>query len=128
MEPVTTLALTAISYLIPYFTKFGEAVASEAGKTMAGAPAEIYRLLKDRFAKGSGADKALESVKDKPTNSEAQEQLTTAISSLAATDARFAADLQALLAKAQSAGSATFNTSVHGTATKLPTSIMLPGT
>jgi hypothetical protein len=119
MEPVTTLALTAVSYLIPFFNKFGEGVATEAGKKTASAPAEIYRFLKDRFTKTPSADEALESAKDKPGDSHAQEQLKKAISSLAATDARFAADLQALLSKAQSTGSATFNTNVDGDNNKI---------
>jgi hypothetical protein len=119
MEPATTLALTTISFLVPYFKKFGEGIATELGKKTAGAPAEIYRFLKDRFGEGSSADNALESVKDKPEDTQAQEQLKTVISSLAATDARFAADLQSLLAKAQSAGSTTFTTNVHGGGNKV---------
>jgi hypothetical protein len=119
MEPVTTLALTTISFLVPYFKKFAEGVATELGKKTAGAPAEIYHFLKDKFAPGSSGNSALESFKDKPEDNKAQEQLKAAISSLAATDARFAADLQALLSKAQGAGSAAFTTNVHGDSNKV---------
>lgn len=122
MDPLTiaTLASTAVSLLIPYLQKAGEAVAESVGATAVDKVKELYGSIKAKFSSKPAANEALDDLTNNPSDADTQAAMRTQLKKALETDPDFAAKLTALLNEADKAGvDSVFKTNIHGNVGKI---------
>lgn len=75
MDPISTLAASAVAILAPYLAAAGNEVSKELGKAALGKIGVLYETLKARFKKRGGAKEALADLKTEPSNEDVQAAL-----------------------------------------------------
>jgi hypothetical protein len=115
MDPVTTLATSVVAALAPYLMKAGEEFAKEAGKSVANKIGELYQFLNEHFKKHPNAKEALDDLKAKPDDNDAQAALRVQIKKLLETDPDMVRKIEQLLGDIkQYKASVSFSTQVNG--------------
>ncbi len=96
MDPISLGALTtmAVSLLLPYLGKAGEAAFTKAGE-------ELFGLLKARFTKEPAAEAALEELAQAPQDAIRQRAVATHVGELLRRDPAALSELQELLRRTQ---------------------------
>jgi hypothetical protein len=75
MDPIASLAATAVAVLAPYLAEAGKEFAKEAGKKAASKIGALHQTLKTRFKNKPAAKEALADLKANPDNPDAQAAL-----------------------------------------------------
>jgi len=115
MEPVTTLATSVVAALAPYLMKAGEEFAKEAGKAAVNKIGTLYQFLNKRFKNHPSAKEALDDLKAKPDDEDAQAALRVQIKKQLKADPGLAKTIKKLLGEIkQDKASISFVTNVNG--------------
>jgi len=75
MDPITSLAATAVAALAPYLAKAGEKFAEETGKAVADKIGALYQVLKTRFKDKPAANEALTDLETNPKDNDSKAAL-----------------------------------------------------
>src|SRR6185295_10126223 len=97
MDPITSLAATAVAALAPYLAKAGEKFAEETGKAMADKIGILYQALKTRFVDKPAAQEALADLEANPSNEDAKGALRLQLTKQIKADPTFKDTLGELL-------------------------------
>jgi hypothetical protein len=107
MEPLS-LAAAAVGLLAPYLKQAAGVLADRAGQAIADAALPkvkaLYELIRAKLAPGSYQGALLDGVQEAPEDPGRQEILKAELAKLISHDPEFAADLERLVAEAQTAG------------------------
>ena len=115
MDPITSLAASAVAVLSPYLAKAGEEFAKEAGKAAANKFGALYQFLKTRFKKIPVAKEALADLEANPENEDAKAALRRQLTKQMNADKAFIDALRKMLDEIdQDDRSHTFLTQVYG--------------
>jgi hypothetical protein len=115
MDPISTLATSAVAVLAPYLAEAGKEFAKEAGKTAAGKIEALYTALKNRFKKKSSGKEALSDLEANPDNEDAKAALRLQLTKQMSGDPTFADSLRQILAEInQDKASQSFLVQVYG--------------
>jgi hypothetical protein len=97
MDPIATLAASAVAALTPYLAKAGEEFAKEAGKAAVAKFSALYQVLKDRFKNKPTAKEALVDLETNPNDEDAQAALRLQLKKQLTADPSFVEALQKLV-------------------------------
>jgi hypothetical protein len=115
MDPIASLAASAVAVLSPYLAKAGEEFAKEAGKAAANKFGALYQFLKTRFKKKPAAKEALADLEANPENEDAKAALRRQLTKQMNADKAFIDALRKMLDEIdQDDESHTFLTQVYG--------------
>lgn len=115
MDPITSLAASAVAILAPYLAEAGKELAKETGKAALGKIGVLYETLRARFKKKSSAKQALSDLEAEPNNEDVQGALRRQLTKEMNADATLAETLRKLLDEIeQDQPSHTFLTQVYG--------------
>ena len=119
LDPSTLLVgTTAASLVAGFFAKSAEETGKNATDAAWQRASEVVHFVKERL--GSHQENKIEAVEKSPADEVAQNQLASAISNLAASDAQFRAGLsQKLVLAANSGVDSIFKTNIQGKVEKL---------
>jgi len=115
MDPITSLAASAVAVLTPYLAEAGKEFAKEAGKAALGKIGAFYDFLKQRFQDHPTAKGALDDLKANPDDEDAQAALRVQIKKLVNADPAMVKTIQQMLGEMkQDKESVSFLTQVYG--------------
>jgi hypothetical protein len=103
MDPVT-IAMTAVTFLAPYFAKAGESAAEKAGEAAWEKMKAIYTAVKGKFTGDSYAEETLKRVEEEPQSGSRQAALASVLEDKIKTDSDFGERLLSLLEEAKKSG------------------------
>jgi len=106
VEPITTLAATAVGILVPYLAEAGKAATKKLGE-------DLYQYVKSYFYKKDNAKEALDDLRSNPENSDFQAALRVQIQKLLDKDEKFAKELSRIIGDVKESGG-TVNNIVYG--------------
>lgn len=120
MDPISTLAASAVAFLAPYLAEAGKEFAKEGGKAALGKIDILYKSLKARFQKKTSAREALADLEKEPDNKDVQGALRRQLTKELNADPKFVDALRKLLEEIkQDPPSHTFLTQVYGNVDQL---------
>jgi hypothetical protein len=115
MDPNIALATSVVATLAPYLVKAGEEFAKEVGKTAVSKIETLYQFLNKRFKNHPSAKEALDDLKTKPDDEDAQAALRVQIKKLLKADPTLVKTIQQMLDEIkQDKASVSFLTQVNG--------------
>lgn len=115
MDPVTSLAATAVAVLAPYLARVGEELAKETGKAAATRIGPLYKALKARFQSKPAAQEALADLESNPTDEDAQTALRLQLQKQMKADSELTETVRKLLEEInQDKETTSFLTQVYG--------------
>jgi hypothetical protein len=115
MDLITTLATSVVATLTPYLVKAGEEFAKEAGKAAVNKIGTLYQFLSKRFKNHPSAKEALNDLKAKPDDKDAQAALRIQIKKVLKAEPDMVMTIQQLLVDVkQDRASVSFVTQVNG--------------
>lgn len=115
MDPITSLAASAVAIIAPYLAAAGQEFAKEAGKVAAGKIDALYNSLKNRFKKKSSGKEALSDLEANPDNEDAKAALRLQLVKQLTADKEFESSLRKLVEEiGQDQASQSFLTNVYG--------------
>ena len=115
MDPITSLAASAVAILAPYLVEAGHEFAKETGKAAGGKIGALYTALKNRFKRKSSGKEALSELEAHPDNEDARAALRLQLTKQLMADKTFADSLRKILAEIdQDKASQSFLTQVYG--------------
>jgi hypothetical protein len=124
IDAVSAIARASIAILIPYLKKVAEGGAADLGKQAASAVWQkakgLYEAIRAKVMPGSTASSTLNQLSSSPANEQFAEDMRAHLQELLGNDPAFAHLLAGKLMELdQSGADSTFNTTIHGTVTKL---------
>jgi hypothetical protein len=115
MDPVTSLAATAVAVLAPYLAMAGGEFAKETGKAAVTKIGPLYKALKARFEHKPAAQEALVDLEANPMDADAQTALTLQLKKQIKADTELAQTVRKLLDEIdQDRETTSFLTQVYG--------------
>lgn len=115
MDPVTSLAATAVAVIAPYLARVGEGFAEETGRAAAAKIGPLYKALKARFQNKPAAQEALEDLESNPMDEDAQTALNLQLKKQMKADSELAETVRKLLEEIdQDKETTSFLTQVYG--------------
>jgi hypothetical protein len=115
MDPISTLATSAVAILAPYLAQAGTELSKEIGKATLGKIGVLYETLNARFKKRSGAKEALKDLETEPNNQDVQAALRRQLTKEMNVDQTLVDTLQKLVDEInRDQPSRTFLTQVYG--------------
>jgi len=115
MDPISTLAASAVAILAPYLAEAGKELSKEIGKAALGKIGVLYETLKARFKKQPVAKEALSDLEAEPSNEDVQASLRRQLTKEMNVDQALVDTLQKLVDEInQDEPSRTFLTQVYG--------------
>ena len=106
MDP-STIATTAVNFLVPYLARVGEAVANKAIDQAWEKIKTIYSAVKDKLAGDAYAEQTLRRLEEAPDSQSRRTALVSVLEEKIQEDPTFAKSLQKLLGEAKNAGAET---------------------
>lgn len=94
MEPVSVLAATIITFLVPYFQEAGKAFAEKVGEAAWEKCDSIYKSIKTYFQDKNSALEALEELKSNPSDEDNQAALRKQLKKYFESDKQFFENIQ----------------------------------
>ena len=115
MDPITSLAASAVAALAPYLAEVGKEFAKETGKAAASKIGVLYQALKTRLKKKPTVKEALADLEANPSNEDAKAALRLQLTKQMNADPTFRDTLRKLLDEIkQDKDSISFLTQVYG--------------
>jgi hypothetical protein len=115
MDPVSIAASAVVSALAPYLRKAADKLAEKAGEAGWKKAAELYDALKQRFAGGTPAGKALEDLAQAPDDADNQGDLRKRLREAFAADPDWMREMADLAARCGAGGGdVNFNNQIAG--------------
>jgi hypothetical protein len=97
MDPISSLAATAVAALAPYLAKAAEKFAEETGKAAADKIGVLYQALKTRFENKPAAGEALADLEANPNDDDSKAALRRQLTKQMEADPAFKDTVQKLL-------------------------------
>lgn len=104
MEPISTIAMTTVAILVPFFKEAGKSFASKAGEAAWNKCEDIYQAIRTRFQGKTVAEEALEDFKKNPEDEDYQGALRKEIRKTLEGDKLFYDQLSKMLSEAKEVG------------------------
>jgi hypothetical protein len=115
MDPVTALAATAVTALVPYLAKAGEKIAEEAGKVVADKIGVLYQFLRQRFENKPELQAVFKLLEANPKSQDAQAAMRVQLAVQLTQDKAFEDSLRQMVEEIQQDPvSQSFITKVYG--------------
>jgi len=115
MDPIASLATSAIAIISPYLAKAGEEIAEEVGKVAANKIGMLYNALRTNFKNSPPASGALSYLEANPNDKDAQGALRIQLAEQMKTDQSFADTIRKIIDEIdQDKELQTFITKVYG--------------